>query len=240
MSNPALPSRTHTHVVDDIRNYERNATSAPTQTDDSTQAFEPASLWAIPSQNEMFVCSDSTAALAKWFPTSSTINSWIVSDTRIGGGGAVTLYNTWVTRTLQTITGSSSTNCTLAGDTITLQPGYTYVLYARAPMGRSPASGATDWLRHRIRLLDVTGGGSSVIVLGSCVSTPAYSGSGDLRGGQSQSTAIARVQVSITPMQIQVQHIMTTGDASTANCTYGGASGADPQVYTCVTVVQAN
>jgi hypothetical protein len=70
-SNPLLPSGTHTHIVQNIRNYNLNANDPPLPTDDAGDGYYNGSVWidtdALP-QPQAYICVDATVNQAIWVP----------------------------------------------------------------------------------------------------------------------------------------------------------------------------
>lgn len=77
MSNPLLPSQTHTHIVSDIRNFNVVGAS-PTVNDDANDNYQVNSIWTNTATDVSYICVDNTVGAAIW----KTIAPVLVNETR--------------------------------------------------------------------------------------------------------------------------------------------------------------
>jgi hypothetical protein len=129
MSNPLLPSQTHTHVVQDTRNYRLQGTTAPLPTDGDNLGFNNGSIWidtnALP-EPIAYICVDATFPNAIWQPIGDAtvaqvpINRTFFVDAQFGTAGGVPQDLRQPFQTLAQALAAAAPN---NGDVIYVQPG---------------------------------------------------------------------------------------------------------------------
>jgi hypothetical protein len=107
-NNPLLPSRTHTHIVSDLRNYERTATGPPTNFDDVTKGFQPGSMWFDTLTQTVYINISNATNNAVWTAGLNSVSnpSWLVPDWYVAPiSGSDSNDGMTVTTPVQTIMG---------------------------------------------------------------------------------------------------------------------------------------
>lgn len=242
MSNPLLPSATHTHTVAQISNDNLAAGALPTATDDANSGYERASLWVVPSTNTPALCTDATAGNAKWTYISplGAMRVWIFADNKSNGssGGAIPANNTWYTRTLNSTDYSSGSDVTLSANAITLQPNHNYFVYARTPLHRLTQGSSSLNTPIQARLLD--SGQVIVYEYGSNMRIPAISGNlSSITQYMTDCIVFTWISPTVATSMFVQQRISTTSNLAQFNLGLAMSIGTQ-ETYTTVFVLQVS
>lgn len=133
MTNPILPSPTHTHVVSNIRNYNLSATVDPAPTDDAAAGYEIGSVWIVPLTSQVWVCTDATVGSAVWVMANGepvNINRSDFVDAQFGSASGVRQD---LTEPFATLAQGAASASGFPGDTVYVQPACLDRCWCRRP-----------------------------------------------------------------------------------------------------------
>ncbi len=202
------------------------ADDTPQVTDDATEGYAIGSRWLFGT--DLYILTDATPSAAVWTqvtsgPNGALLGRWVLRDEeQIGSNGGDFIQNVWQVRVLNTVTVNGGSSVTLNGDnSFTISNPGTYNFTISAP--------AYYVNNHMARLVDITGGGSTIITYG----TNAYCKADTAMTTSRIDTSLSLTELNL-PRTYNVQHFCASTQTVDGLGLAAGFGGNE--VYTMVTI----